>query len=373
MLSDLIEQHERYRTSGLNLVASENRIIPAALDALSSDLAGRYGTGWYGGSRFASRIFEEVENLARKVFNARHAFVTPLSGNICDLAVMMAFTRCHEKIAAVSKEDGGYPLGYDKFDREFVPLPVRDAEISVEGAVKTIREERPRVTMLGASAILFPHPVKELDIAKEYGTLVYDASHVLGLVAGGEFQQPLKEGADVMIGSTHKTFPGPQGGLALTNSEEKAEMLGEMLLFDFDRGIGLVDNPHANRIAALGIVLEEMLAHGKEYASQIVRNARKLASALHEMGMPVKFPEKGFTRSHQVLLDMGPGDAEEFCGRMENQGIFIDISGRIGVAEATHMGMKEREMDEIARMIADAHRGKDVRAEVKRMADEFYR
>jgi len=372
MLSDLVEQHERYRTSGINLVASENKIITSALNALSSDLAGRYGSSWYGGSRFASQIFEEVENLARKVFDARYAFVTPLSGNVCDLAVMMAFTRCHGKIAAVPKEAGGYPLGYEKFERELVPLPVKDTEIVVDEAVKMINRERPQVTMLGASVILFPHPVKELGVSREQGTLVYDASHVLGLMAGGEFQQPLKEGADVMLGSTHKTFPGPQGGVVLTNSSEKAEMLEEMLLFDFDKGIGLVDNPHANRIAALGIVLEEMLTHGKEYASQVVRNAVNLASALNERGIPVKFLEKGFTRSHQILLDFSPRDAEEFCRRMEDQGIFVDISGRIGVAEATHIGMKESEMDEIAHMIADAHHGKDVRTEVKRMAGEFY-
>jgi len=282
MLSELITHHERYRTSGINLIASENKIIPSALDALSSDLAGRYGDEWYGGSEFAIKIFDEVKTLAMKVFNARYAFVTPLSGNICNLAVIFSFTRCHGKIAAVPKEEGGYPLGYGKFERILVPIPVKNTEIMTEKAREIIDRERPGITMLGASVILFPHPVRQLENAKEYGTLVYDASHVLGLIAGGGFQQPLKEGADVIIGSTHKTFPGPQGGIVLTNSREKAEMLEKMLLFDFDEGIGLVDNPHANRIAALGIVLEEMLLQEK-YASQTVKNARKLASSLNDM------------------------------------------------------------------------------------------
>lgn len=372
MLSELIKRHEAYRTSGINLIASENKIIPSAMEALSSDLAGRYGDAWYGGSKFATEIFGEVEELAKKVFDAKYAFVTPISGNICDLAAIFAFTPCHGKIAAVPKEEGGYPFGYKKFEREFVPLPVKETEIVVDEAKKTINEEKPELTMLGASVILFPHPVKELGNAREYGTLVYDASHVLGLIAGGEFQQPLKEGADVMIGSTHKTFPGPQGGMVLTNSEEKAEMLGEMLLFDFEKGIGLVDNPHAHRIAALGIVLEEMIEHGREYARQTVKNAGKLAHALNDMGIPVKFSDKGFTRSHQILLDFEADKAVKFCRKLEEQGIFIDISGRVGVAEATHLGMKEHEMEEIAHLMRGAYRGEDVKEEVKKLAGEFY-
>ena len=372
MISQLIKEHEAYRTSGINLVASENRVIPSALNALSSDLAGRYGDKWYGGSKFAAQIFEEVENLAKKVFNSKYAFVTPLSGNICDLAVLFSFTSCQGKIAAVPKEEGGYPLGYKKFERKLIPLPVRKTEIIVDEAIDVINKEKPEVTMLGSSVILFPHPVKELENAKRYGTMVYDASHVLGLVAGGRFQQPLKEGADVMIGSTHKTFPGPQGGIVLTNSEEKAEMLKKMLQFDFDEGIGLVDNPHAHRIAAIGIVLEEMLSHGREYAGQIVKNARELALSLHELGIPVKFSEKGFTMSHQILLDFEPSEAKKFCGKMEEQGIFIDISGRIGVAEVTHIGMKEQEMREVAHLMADAYHGKDARKGIKKLARRFY-
>jgi len=372
MISKLIREHEDYRTSGINLVVSENKVLPSALMALSSDLAGRYGDKWYGGSKFAVQIIEEVENLAKKVFGAKYAFVTPLSGNICDLAVVFSFTSPNEKIAAVSKDNGGYPLSYKKFDRIFVPLPVKDAEIIADRARNTINKEKPKVTMLGSSVIPFPHPVKELENAKDYGTLVYDASHVLGLIAGREFQDPLGEGADVMIGSTHKTFPGPQGGIALTNSEEKAEMLEKTLRFDFEEGIGLIDNPHVHRIAAIGIVLEEMLSHGKEYARQIVKNARELASSLHELGIPVKFEKRGFTLSHQILLDFEPSEAIKFCRKMEENGIFVDISGRVGVAEVTHIGMKEQEMQDIAHLIADAYRGKDVKENVTTLAKRFY-
>ncbi len=371
MMSSLIKKHEKYRLSGINLIASENRISDNALSALVSDLAGRYGDEWYGGSRYSLEIFYEVEKLAKKVFHARYAFTTPLSGNICNLAVLFSFTHYGDKVAAVPKEKGGYPFGYQKFERKFMPLPTKDGEVNSKKSLDLIKKEKTSLTLLGASVFLFPHPVKELERAKNYGTLAYDASHVLGLIAGGKFQQPLKEGADVMIGSTHKSLPGPQGGITLTNSKEKAACLERMLCFNFEEGIGLVDNPHLNRIAALGIVLEEMLSHGKKYAAQIVKNAKTLASCLHELGIPVKFVEKGFTESHQILLDIE--DAKPFCKMLENQRIFIDISGRIGVAEVAHIGMKEGEMREIAHLIADAHKGKDVKERVKKIAKEFYR
>ncbi|KAA0002192.1 MAG: serine hydroxymethyltransferase [Thermoplasmata archaeon] len=370
MISTLVKKHEEYRFSGLNLIASENRICGEALNTLASDLAGRYGDEWYGGSLYAHEIFLEVEKLAKKVFHARYAFITPISGNICNLAVLFSFTKCGDKVAGVPKEKGGYPFGYEKFERKFIPLPTKDYEIDSRKALDVIEKEKPPLTLLGASVFPFPHPVKELEEAKEYGTLAYDASHVLGLIAGGEFQQPLQEGADVMIGSTHKSFPGPQGGIAVTNSREKAESMEKMLCFNFEEGIGLVDNPHPNRIAALGIVLEEILSHGKEYARQIVKNAKSLASCLHENGIPIKFAQKGFTESHQILLDFG--DAQSFCKMLEKQSIFIDISGRIGVAEVTHIGMKEGEMQEIANLITEAYKGKDVKERVKRLVKEFY-
>lgn len=373
MLSSLIQKHEHYRTSGLNLIASENRLSAAASSALASDLAGRYAGEWYGGARYAEEVVAETERLAKEVFKASYACVTPLSGNLCDLAALFSFTDQGGKVAAVPKEAGGYPLGYHTFGRQLVALPTSAYRVQAPAAQEILRQERPSLTMLGASTILFPHPVKELvPDATDCGTLVYDASHVLGLIAGGEFQQPLEEGAEVLLGSTHKTLPGPQGGLVLTHSPEKAEALRSLLCFDFEKGIGLVDNPHLNRIAALGVVLEEMRDHGPAYARQVVKNARTLARALHHLGMPVACAEEGFTRSHQVVLDMPRREAGELCRTLEKQHIFMDISGRLGVAEATHVGMREEEMETIAHLIADAARGQEVTEQVQSLARRFY-
>lgn len=353
----LIKEHEKYRKNGLNLIASENYLSPKVREALSSDLAGRYYADWYGGSKYAQKIVDKTEELACKLFKSKHALVIPLSGNICDVTMLFAFTKPDEKVAILPFTAGGYPLGIEKLNRKPIYLPVYENtfNIDVENAKKTIKKENVKLTILGSSFILFPHPVRELSkfIKKnsESKYCVYDGSHVLGLIGTGQFQDPLREGADVLFGSTHKTFYGPQGGIILTNSSEHAETLKKYLEIDIDSGIGLVDNPHMNRIAALGIAIEEML-EDKDYGNRVIENAKCLAKILDELNVPLRFKESGFTNSHQILLDIDSKRAEEFCHELEKTGIFIDIGGRIGVPEVTHIGMGKSEMIEIADLIS---------------------
>lgn len=366
---DLIRKHEELKLSGINLIASENRITKVALKALSSDLSGRYGNEWYGGSKYSSEICEFVKKSIERLFDVKYSFITPVSGNICDLAVIFSFTKCGDEVAGISKRDGGYPLGYHKFERKFYPLPTNCYAID-ENEIRKIERDFPLI-LIASSICLFPHPVGELS-KKFDGITVYDASHTLGLIAGKKFQYPLKEGCDIMIGSTHKSFPGPQGGVVLTNIKEMAEKISEYLHFDFENGIGLIDNPHLNRIACLGIVAEEFMKEGKKYASQTIKNAKFLAKSLHEMNVPVKFAEKGFTETHQLLLDLEGEEVKKFYKLLEKNNIFIDCIGRIGVAEATYIGMKEEEMEEIAHMIAEVYKGKNVKDKAVKMAKKFY-
>ena len=353
----LIKAHEKYRKNGLNLIASENYLSTKVREALSSDLAGRYYSEWYGGSKYAQEIVEKTEELACKLFKSKYAIVTPLSGNICDLTALFTFTKPNDKVGILHFSNGGYPLGLEKLNRKPVYLPVHENtfNIDVEKAKKLITQKNAKLTILGSSFILFPHPVKEIsEFVKKKGDskyCVFDGSHVLGLIACGEFQNPLKEGADVLFGSTHKTFYGPQGGIILTNSSEHEKKLRDYLDIDVDTGIGLVDNPHVNRIASLGIAIEEML-EDKDYGKRVIENAKYLAKCLDEKGIPLKFKEFGFTKSHQILLDIDSNRAEEFCHELEKTGIFIDIGGRIGVAELTHIGMGKNEMERIAELIS---------------------
>ena len=187
---------------------------------MASDLAGRYGDEWYGGSKYSKQIYENTIKLAKKLFKTKYALISPLSGNLCDLATIFSFTKPYDKIAEIAKENGGYPLGYEKFNRKLYKIPMKEYEIDTE----KLENKKFPLTLIASSIILFPHPIKE--VRKKFERIItYDASHVLGLIAGGKFQQPLKEGADVMIGSTHKTLPGPQGGIVLTNNGELYEKL----------------------------------------------------------------------------------------------------------------------------------------------------
>jgi glycine hydroxymethyltransferase len=359
-IQKLIDEHGKIRSEGLNLIASENYLSSQVKNALASDLAGRYHSKWYGGSEIAQKIIGKTEELAKRLFKAKYAIVTPLSGNICDLAVIFAFTSPDEKVAMVPFSAGGYPLGVDKFNRKRLDIPMNNNtfDIDVKKTQKLIEDKKIKLTILGSSFLLFPHPVKQISsFTKKVNfpcNCVYDGSHVLGLIATGQFQNPLKEGAKVLFGSTHKTFYGPQGGIVLTNSKKHADSLKSYLELVFETGIGLVDNPHMNRIAALGIAMEEIL-EDQDYGKRVIENAQILAETLDELGLPVRFKNRGYTQSHQILLDIEQKPAEELCHKLEEIGILIDNAARIGVAEVTHRGIGTENMIKIAELISQVY------------------
>lgn len=349
-IRDRIDAHEELRETGLNLVAAENAPSLAVREALASDLAGRYGEDWYGGSQPAVALVEAVEELARDLFAADHAIVTALSGNISDVAVLLSRTEVGDRVAMPPVEAGGYPFGVAKFDRERVDLPMDGPVPDADALPSFVDAYDPDLVLLGASRIPFPHPTEAARDAVD-APLVFDGAHVLGLVATGTFQDPLREGADALIGSTHKSLPGPQGGLVVTDDADLDAELRAYLAYDEEAGIGLVDNAHPNRIAGLGIALEE-LEKRPGYGEDVQANSRALAEALDERGVPVAHADRGYTDSHQVLLDMTPDEARRACRDLEAHGIFVDKGGRVGTSEVTWRGMGPEEMDEIAELVA---------------------
>lgn len=363
---ELIRGHQRYRSTTLNLIPSENVQSPNVLKALATDLAGRYSyrPRYYAGTRYIDELWEYAEELARKLFGAEYVFLEPLSGHIAALLTYATFVK-GGKLAALAPEFGGY-MGNapdklpDLVSAEVVYLPaVEDLLLpDPEKSAELVRAEKPDLVVLGGSYMLFPHPVREIaEAVHEYGGLLaYDGSHVLGLIAGGVFQDPLREGADILFASTHKTFPGPQGGLILTNSEEVYRRISRNIFHK------IADNIHFNKIGALAVCLEEMLKHGKRYAARIVENAYELAKSLDELGVPVKARDHGYTKSHQTILDIP--DREErlrLRDRLEECGIISDADLRLGVPEVTRRGMGRREMNRIARLIKRALDGEDPR------------
>ena len=167
-----------------------------------------------------------------------------------------------------------------------------------DAAASSIRTNKPKLVILGQSFILFPYEMKAISEAcRETGAkLAYDASHVMGLITGGRFQDPIGEGADIVVGSTHKSLPGPQGGLFVTTDDD--------IWREFSRNTTwrLIDNAHWNRIAGVAQALSEMKRNGARYAARIQSNSTALGKYL-EGSLKCKFASLGYSRSHQLHMD----------------------------------------------------------------------
>jgi glycine hydroxymethyltransferase len=196
---------------------------------------------------------------------------------------------------------------------------------------------------------------------------------VLGLIAGGEFQpDPLRNGADVMFGSTHKTFFGPQGGIIVTNRDDIIKNVEANLTWR------AIDNAHWNRVAALAQALKEMARFGIPYAQQVVRNARTLGKALDERGFPIKYADQGYTASHQLAIDIPKIyrkfglEINELAVLFERNNIITDAVGRLGTAEITRLGMKDTEINRLAELMVMAVKQKaDVTDEIRLLRKDF--
>jgi len=399
---ELLKQHHKWFQESIPLIASENVPSPAVREAITTDFGNRYAEGWpgervYAGCRYIDQVEFKCIELMKKLFNAEFVDVRPISGVVANLAVYTAFTEPGDTLMALSipcgghitsgkKELGGTAGAVKGLAVEYLPLDYKELNIDVDKAKIKIQElsakgKPPKFIMFGASVFPFPHPVRELvETAHSVGATVgYDAAHVAGLIAGKQFQDPLREGADVVSLSTHKTFFGPQHG-GILSWEKYAEKIKKATF------PGMVSNHHLHAVAGVTIACAEMLEFGEKYADQIVRNAKALAQALHERGFNVLAEHKGFTQSHVILIDITKlGDGGTIEETLEKANIIInrnllpwDIKEgrhfmhpggiRIGVSEVTRLGMKEQDMNEIAefikRVIIDKESVEKVRADV---------
>jgi len=377
----LVRKHEEWRGKKcLNLIPSENVMSSAVRGLLSSDLGHRYTARdrFYMGTKFTDEVEQYGEKIAKEVFKAETADLRPLSGHIADLIFIGNFTKPNDVIMCVSPDDGGYPGIWENGLSKFLklktvafPFSKHNMNIKVEQAKEAVKKVKPKVIVFGASLITFPHPVKELtEVAQENGACIgFDGSHVMGLIAGEQFQDPLREGASALFGSTHKTLFGPQGGIILAN-KECGELMKKRIFPAF------VDNAHWNRIAALTLALAEIKEFGKFYAEQVISNAKTLAKALHDYGFPVVCQHLGFTQSHQVLLDYGNYEGGRVIAeKLQNANIIVDCGVRIGTCEVTRRGMKEGDMLKISelikRTVIDGEQTENIKKEVAKLCAEF--
>jgi glycine hydroxymethyltransferase len=376
----IVKEQESYRNQSLNMVAAESRTSPLVEQIVGSDFSRRYSSpGVYAGDKVFLPAYERTLSLMKELFRGEFISIRPATGNLAVLAILTGLTKPGDTILKVGDEHGGYPVRLADwagvrvvpFSFEFERLNIRSQE-----AIEQVRSLRPSLVIFGASEFLYPHPVREISaIAHETGAIVaYDGSHVMGLISGGQFQDPLGEGADMLYGSTHKTFPGPQRGMIATNNGELFERISQVLM----PPPFLLSCYHLNTVVGLGAAAAEMLAFGHQFATQIVRNSQALAEGLLDNGVPVLTSQYGSTQSHQVILENGGFVSPEgvrIKERLEACGILADAVVRIGTQEVTRLGMREAEMWIVASLIADVikERRPDeaIRKEVCALASSF--
>ena len=394
-----VRAHEKWFSQSLPMIASENVASKPVREVMSSDLGHRYAEGWpgervYAGCKYIDQIELQAIALGRKLFKTDFVDVRPISGVVANLALYSALSGPGDRMMALSIPNGGHishgkkdfsgsaglvhslDIEYFAFDKELMNIDVDETKKRIK-ALKSFR-----LAMFGGSLFLFPHPVKELSQAvRDAGaTVCYDAAHVIGLIAGGKFQDPLREGAQVMTFSTHKTLFGPQGG-AIVSGAEFADQLKKAVF------PGTTSNHHLHSVAAKALVFAEFLQFGHQYARDVIRNAQVLAQELAGLGEKVLGEKGGYTMSHQVAIDVTKyTDVGTMEKLLESQNIVVNrqlIPGdlqagrhytnpggvRLGVAELTRLGMGKGEMTEVAELIHSAMMGKKKREVTQRIAE----
>jgi glycine hydroxymethyltransferase len=372
---------ERERTT-LRLIASENYASPAVLAALGSTMNNKYAEGYpgrryYGGCRYVDVTEQLAIDRAKELFGAEHANVQPHAGAQANLAVFGAFLRPNEpedKVLGMALAHGGHlthgsPVNVSGMWFHFVPYEVdRETEqLDLDRVRDLAKEHRPKIVLAGYTA--YP---REIDfaafrqIADEVGAILWvDASHFIGLVAGGAYPSPVPH-ADVVTFTTHKALRGPRGAMILSTQEHAKAI--DKAVFPMMQG-----GPLEHCIAAKAVALKEAMSDGyRDYAHRVVRTARALAQGLADEGLRVV---SGGTDSHLVLADVRPlgiggKEAERVCDEV---GVSINKNAipfdpeppsspsgiRVGTPGPATAGMDEAEMKEVANIMGDVLRSPD--------------
>jgi glycine hydroxymethyltransferase len=396
-IAKVIEEEILRQGEGLELIASENFVSPAVMEAMGSPLTNKYAEGlpgkrYYGGCE----VVDVAENLAiaraKQLFGADHANVQPHSGAQANAAVMLAFLKPGDAILGLDLSQGGHlthgsPVNFSGLIYKAFHYGVNDDGIIDYDRMKEIaRKERPKMIIAGASAyarIIDFAPFAE--VAKEIGALfMVDMAHFAGLVATGYHPSPVPY-ADVVTTTTHKTLRGPRGGMILCKAEHAKAV--DKAVFPGTQG-----GPLMHVIAAKAVSFREALQpEFKSYCGQIIRNAQALSAALAGHGFQIV---SGGTDNHLMLVDLRNKGvtgkvAEKVLGEAgitvnkntvpkETQSPFVTSGIRIGTPAVTTRGMKEEDMGRIASFIdralaspEDAQSLARIKQEVKELANAF--
>ena len=392
-IAELIHLEEQRQASTLELIASENHVSAAVLEAAGTVLTNKYAEGYpgaryYGGCEFYDQIETLAIDRAKQMFGCRHANVQSHSGANANLAAFMAMMKPGDQFLGINLASGGHLTHGMKLNAsaifykpDFYELDPKTETIDFNSVRAKAKELRPKVIVCGYSA--YPRTIDFAQfraIADEVGALLMaDIAHIAGLVVGGAHPSPFPH-AHVVTTTTHKTLRGPRGGLILTNDDELGKAINRSV-FPGSQG-----GPLMHIIAAKAVAFGECLKPDfKGYAQQIVKNAKSLASALTKKGYRL---QSGGTDNHLMLVDLRARNAEftgsdaektlEAAGMITNKNaIYNDprppkvTSGlRLGTPAVTTRGLKETDLETVADLLDRALLNKDDAAQLKKIRGE---
>ena len=369
----LIREETRRQAEGLELIASENFVSPAVLEALGSSLTNKYAEGYpgkryYGGCEGGDQVEQLAIDRGKQLFGADHANVQPHSGSQANMAAYFALAQPGDTLLAMSLNFGGHlthgsPVNFSGKLFKIVPYGLKqgDETIDMDEVARLAKEHRPKIVVVGASA--YPrtlHFDRFAEIAKSVGAaMVVDMAHIAGLVAAGLHPSPVPY-SEIVTTTTHKTLRGPRGGMILCR-EQYAKTVNSQIF------PGIQGGPLEHVIAAKAVAFGEALRPDfKEYQRRIVENAKALAEGLVRAGLRLV---SGGTDNHLMLVDLRPKKltgkvAEEALGKA---GITVNknmipwdpekpmtTSGiRVGTPALTTRGMRAAEMARVAELIGN--------------------
>jgi glycine hydroxymethyltransferase len=369
----LIKKEEEYQKNTLRMIASENYASKAVMEATGSVLTNKYAEGYpgkryYAGNKYVDQIESIAIERAKKLFGAAHANVQPHSGASANIAAFFAFLNPGDKFMGLELPQGGHlthgsPVNFSGkwFKAVAYGVDKETEALDYDAIRKRALEEKPKLIICGYTAYPLMINFKEFrSICDEIGAIMMaDISHFAGLVAGGVYNSPVPY-ADIITSTTHKTLRGPRGAMIMGKNEEIGAKIDKAVF------PGMQGGPLEHVIAAKAVCYHEAMQPSfKQYAAQIVKNAKALAEELQAHGMRLV---AGKTETHLILVDLTKKgitgkdaqialeEAGIICNKntipFDTKSPFVTSGLRFGTPALTTRGMKESEMKEIARMIA---------------------
>lgn len=394
VFDQIVNERER-QEDGIELIASENFVSKAVMEAVGSEFTNKYAEGYpdkryYGGCEYVDVVEKLAIERLQKLFGCKYANVQPHSGSQANMAAYMSLINVGDKVLGMALDQGGH-LTHGHFvnfsgilyDIVSYKLTEKEQVIDYDNLRKMALKEKPKLIIAGASAYSRKIDFKKFrEIADEVGAyLMVDMAHIAGLVAAGLHENPVPY-AHVVTSTTHKTLRGPRGGIIISNDEEVMKKVNKTVF------PGIQGGPLMHVIAGKAVAFKEALSDDfKEYQKQVIKNAKALGETLIERGFNLV---SGGTDNHMFLVDLqNKGITGKEAERLlleadittnknavpnDPQKPFVTSGIRIGTAAVTTRGMKEKEMVKIANMIADvieSKEGKTYRKEVQALAAEF--